>query len=117
MLYVALAMVCVAAGVMVLANSSSSVRPPLVLLGMVVGPGWALCGFVRLPDKTLAWALALALGISINIAIGLLMIADDRWHPVGATIVLLFASAVVLLRHGLLPDGEVAPNVEEVRER
>lgn len=90
------AVTCVLAGLLVAFDVHVRVRPPLVLAAMIGGPGWALCGFLRVRERVLVWSVAIGVGLAVNVTLGLAMVATHRWYPVGASVLLLFGSGAVL---------------------
>jgi hypothetical protein len=87
---------CLVAAVMVALDLHTVVRAPVVLVAMVVGPGWVPTSFLRIRESGFLWAVAISVGLSVNVALGLALIALGSWHPIGASLALLLGSGVVL---------------------
>jgi Zn-dependent protease len=102
------AITCIIAALFVACDVHLSVRPPLVLVAMICGPGWALCSFLHMRDKGLLWSVAISTGLAVNVTLGLAMIATNTWRPIGASALLLFGSAVVLASRALAITIEVS---------
>jgi hypothetical protein len=88
--------VCAAGAVIVLAGVHSPARPYVVLVGLVLGTGWAVVGWLSLPSEAAyAGALVLGVGVSVPIAVSILLVLSHWWHPVGVSGALLAVAAGV----------------------
>lgn len=93
---VAATAVCAAGAAIVLAGVHTPARPYVVLVGLVLGTGWAVVGWLTLPQEAAyAGALVLGVGVSVPIAVSILLILSHWWHPVGASGALLAVAAGV----------------------
>ncbi len=89
------ALLCVAASVVVLADVHSPARPALVLVALVVGTGWAATCWIDLEDAAFAATVALATGLACLFLYGLFFVEIGWWHPVGSAGVLLAVTAAI----------------------
>jgi hypothetical protein len=81
---------------LILANLSSPARPFAVLLATVVGTGWALSGWINLPDDAAyVGTMTIGLGFAVPIALGVLLVEAGYWHPQGEMAVLLGGAGVL----------------------
>ncbi len=78
---VVLSLTCTAAACVVLTDIHTPVRPILILVALVIGCGWAICGWLNLPDFGYSAALTIATGISLWIAISMGAVELKWWHP------------------------------------
>jgi len=104
----AAAAVSAAGAALVLAGVTSPARPYVVLVGLVLGSGWAVVGWLNLrPDAAYIGSLTLAVGVSVPIAVSILLVLSSWWHPVGVSGALLGVTAgvnlLLVVRHSL--DG------------
>jgi hypothetical protein len=51
---------------------------------------------LHIRERGLVRAVVVSVGLACNVTLGLVMIATDTWKPVGASVLLLLASAAVL---------------------
>lgn len=92
----ACAVVSLAGAVIVLGGVSSPARPAIVLVGLVLGTGWSVVGWIRLPREVAYVAsLTLAVGVAVPIILSILLVESGWWHPVGSSGALLATAAGV----------------------
>ena len=90
--------VCAVALILVAGDLGSPARPAAVLIGVVIGSGWALAGWIKLPaDTAYVATITLAIGCAVPLAIGVLLVESDWWHPIGDVAVILGVAAFVNL--------------------
>lgn len=90
------AAICAAGAVLVLAGVTSAARPAVVLAGLVLGTGWAITGWLRLPtEPAYIGSVTLGTGVAVPIALAIILVLSKYWHPVGASGALLAVAAVV----------------------
>ena len=100
--------VCGLSLVLILARLGSPARPVLVLAGLVIGSGWALVGWIDLRDDfSYVAAITLAVGVAAPIAISVVLVESNWWHPVGDSAAILAGAAALNLGQ-LLRDGRKA---------
>ena len=85
------------AGAIVAANIHWTLRPYIVLVCMIVGPGWAIGGLVDVGDRMIGAVIGCALGLSVDILVALAIAELGGWHPEAAAVVILEVSAAILL--------------------
>ncbi len=93
----AVALLCVAASVVVLADVHSPVRPALVLVALIAGTGWAATCWIDLDDVAFAATVALGVGLACLFLYGLFFVEIGWWHPIGSAGVLLAVAAGVCM--------------------
>lgn len=104
-----------AGAAMILANVSTPSRPYVVLIGLVLGSGWAVVGWLDLrPEPAYVGSITLAVGMAIPIAVSILLILSSWWHPVGVSGALLAVAAgvnlLLVVRHAVgRPSGHTTP--------
>jgi xanthosine utilization system XapX-like protein len=86
---------CGAGSALALLDIRSPVRPYVVLLGLVLGVGWAATSWLRVSELAYAGTLALAAGVSIPILVSVFFVEVHWWHPVGIAGVLLAGASAV----------------------
>jgi len=86
---------CTAGFVVVLANFHTPVRSVLVLVALVIGCGWAVCGWMDLPEFAYAIALTIAAGISLSMAVSMVAVELKWWHPNATVGVVLLLAAIL----------------------
>ncbi len=89
---IAVASLCAAAAVFVLADVQVPARAAVVLAALVLGPGWAATCWLDLEDPAFAATVALATGVALLFLYGLWFVAIGWWHPLGSAGVLLAAA-------------------------
>lgn len=96
------ALVCALGASLVFANAHSPLRPWVVLVGLVLGSGWAVVGWLDLAlEAAFVGALTLGAGVAVPIALSIILVVGGWWHPIGASGALLVAAAAVNLLLGL----------------
>lgn len=91
---VLLGALCAVGAALVLADLASPARPAVVLVGLVLGSGWAVVGWIPLPDEVAySGGLALAAGVAVPIAVSVVLVEGHWWHPVGASGAVLAVAA------------------------
>jgi hypothetical protein len=92
------AFVCGVSVALILANLSSPVRPYAVLIAAVLGTGWAIAGWIKLPDDAAYVAtVTLGIGFAVPLGFGVILIESGSWHPVGDMAVLLACAGLLNL--------------------
>jgi hypothetical protein len=100
-----LTLVCALGALLAGLDVHSGLRPVVILVGLVIGTGWAATSWIEITDAAFAAGVALATGVSITFLYGLFFIEIGWWHPVDSVIALLAVAAVVngaALAHDLL---------------
>jgi len=106
------------AGVLVATGSGFALRPFVVFMFLVLGPGLAITGFLRLHDLATELGLAIPLSLALDVAIAAGMSLATAWRPDLALIgsALLTGAALALQLHRSRPiateptaDGQSAP--------
>ena len=85
-----------------LINDGGAVRVAITIAFLLVGPGWAIVGFMRRASDALTWLLAIALSTAIGILVGQAMLETSFWHPAVALVVVYLLSAPALVRHAVV---------------
>jgi hypothetical protein len=95
---IVLTFLCGLAVVLILANLSSPARPFAVLIAAVLGSGWALSGWIRLPnDAAYVGTVALGIGFAVPLGLGVLLVESGSWHPLGDMAALIGTAGLVNL--------------------
>jgi hypothetical protein len=90
--------VCATAAILILAGLSTPARPFAVLGGLVLGTGWSLAGWIKLPnDAAYVTAVTLAIGVAIPMGAGVILVESSWWHPLGDAAALLCGAGVLNL--------------------
>ncbi|WP_018331085.1 glycosyltransferase family 2 protein [Actinomycetospora chiangmaiensis] len=89
----------VAACLAALVGAQGGGRLAVTALFLVLGPGWAVAGFLRRPSVSLAWTVALGVGMAVGVLGGESMLLFGDVHPVGALYLVALVCAPLLLRH------------------
>jgi hypothetical protein len=90
--------VCGTAAVLILADLRSPARPYLVLFGLVIGSGWAVAGWIKLPsDAAYIGSVLLGAGLAVPLGVSVLLIEGGWWHPIGDAAVMLCVAGVLNL--------------------
>jgi uncharacterized membrane protein AbrB (regulator of aidB expression) len=90
------AVVCTAGAAVILADVTSPLRAGIILIGLVLGTGWSLVGWIPLPrDAAYVGAVLLGVGFAVPIVVSVVMVEAGWWHPIGTVVVLLCAAAVL----------------------
>jgi hypothetical protein len=79
--------------------AQSPLRSVLVALAVLVVPGAAIMGFVRLKDVLTELLLTVVVSLSLAVIGTQVMIWLGIWHPTALLIVTCLLSVAVLLRH------------------
>jgi hypothetical protein len=96
---VATAVTCLVACFLAAEESTSPVRPSIVLLGLIGGTGWAMSGWLTRDPVGKLLTVTLAGGFSIVIVASMICLAAGWWHPVALSCLLLIgASATAMTR-------------------
>lgn len=69
---------------------------------LLLGPGWAVAGFLRRASPALLWSVAVAVGSAIGAMAAAAMLLLNQWHPVAALDVLVVLCLPALLRHTVM---------------
>jgi hypothetical protein len=104
-LVVAVLLDAVLAGVLLAAGSGIALRPFVVFLFLVLGPGLAITGFLRLHDPATELALAIPLSLALDVAVAAGMSLAIAWRPDLALLglVLVVGAALALQLHRSRP--------------
>jgi GT2 family glycosyltransferase len=81
------------------ADVGGGVRLAATMVFLLLGPGWAVAGFLRRASPPLRWLLSIATGISLSILVGQAMVLLGIWYPVGALYLVTAVFAPLLVRH------------------
>jgi hypothetical protein len=69
---------------------------------LLVGPGWAVAGFLRRAPASMIWILAVATSAAFGAVIGLGMVQLRIWQPEAALLLVVTLCSPVLLRHAVV---------------
>ncbi|MEJ2890746.1 hypothetical protein [Actinomycetospora aeridis] len=98
-----LAALGVVAGVLAALEVTGVVRAVATVTFMLLGPGWAVAGFLRGAAPALVWAVAAALGCAVGALGAVVMLRLGQWHPLAGLAALVVVVVPVLLRHAIRP--------------
>jgi hypothetical protein len=96
-----LAVLGVVAGVLAALEITGVVRAVATVSFMLLGPGWAVAGFLRGTSAALSWIVAAAVGCAVGALGAVEMLRLDQWHPLLGLVVLVVLGVPVLLRHAI----------------
>jgi hypothetical protein len=100
----------VLAGVLVTAGAGTMLRAFAVFLFLVLGPGLAVTGFLRLHDPATELALAIPLSLAVDVGVAAGMSMATAWRPnvalVGSVIIAGAALALQLYRDRPVVDRQ-----------
>jgi len=68
---------------------------------VLLGPGWALAGYLRTPSLAERFVVAAGTGVALGILAGQVMAVGAIWHPVGLLYVVAALSVPALVRHAV----------------
>jgi hypothetical protein len=91
----------VLAAVGVTGGAGGTVRAVATVGFLVLGPGWAVAGFLRSVPPALAWTVAVAVGTAVGALGAQAMLAAGWWQPQIALGVLVVVCLPALVRHVL----------------
>lgn len=77
------------------------VRATATTLFLLLGPGWAVAGFVDRPSLGLHFVLAVAVSVALGILGAQVMVVLGAWHPVGLLVGVAALSVPLLVRHAV----------------
>jgi hypothetical protein len=105
------AVVLVAAGVaacglsllQVAGGPLGQVRLVLTVGFLLLGPGWAVAGFLRRAPAAHVWLLAIGVGVATSLLVGQVMVMAGFWVPAGALFGATVLSVPFLVRHAVSP--------------
>lgn len=80
---------------------SADIRAVATVAFMLLGPGWAVAGFLRSVSPALSWSVAAGVGCAVGGLGGEAMLLLGVWHPVGALYVLAAVCVPLLVRHAV----------------
>jgi hypothetical protein len=103
------AVVLVAAGVaacglsllQVAGGPLGQVRLVLTVGFLLLGPGWAVAGFLRRAPAAHVWLLAIGVGVATSLLVGQVMVMTGFWVPAGALFAATVLSVPFLVRHAV----------------
>jgi hypothetical protein len=96
-LVLVLAILCIAAAALVALDTGGVLRAALVFSFFVFGPGFALTGYVRLPDWLTEVAVAVPVSLALNAGVAAVMTFTHSWRPGTALIVSAIVTYLLLL--------------------
>jgi hypothetical protein len=70
---------------------------------LLLGPGWAVAGFLRRAPAAHVWLLALGVGVATSLLVGQVMVMTGFWVPAGALYAATVLSVPFLVRHAVSP--------------
>jgi hypothetical protein len=70
---------------------------------LLLGPGWAVAGFLRRAPAAHVWLLALGVGVATSLLVGQVMVMTGLWVPAGALFAATVLSVPFLVRHAVSP--------------
>jgi hypothetical protein len=88
---------CVLAIAFVGTGTVTPIRAVLTLVGLTLGTGLAIMGWVTLGDQSLFWSVTLGVGVAVSVLVSLAAVEVGWWRPVGTVMGLLLISAASLL--------------------
>jgi hypothetical protein len=68
---------------------------------LLLGPGWAVAGFLRRAPAAHVWLLALGVGVATSLLVGQVMVMMGFWVPAGALYAATVLSVPFLVRHAV----------------
>jgi hypothetical protein len=68
---------------------------------LLLGPGWAVAGFLRRAPAAHAWLLAIGVGVATSLLVGQVMVMTGFWVPAGALFAATVLSVPFLVRHAV----------------
>lgn len=80
---------------------AGALRAVATTVFLVLGPGWAVAGFLRQGSPSLSWIVAIAVGCALGALGGEAMLELGLWHPVAALGLLAVLCVPVLLTHAI----------------
>ncbi|MDL5160133.1 hypothetical protein [Actinomycetospora termitidis] len=93
----------VVAGVLVALDAAGTLLGPVravtTVVFMILGPGWAIAGFLRRSAPALVWAVAVAVGCAVGGLGAQAMLAAGWWHPDAALVLLVLLCVPALVWH------------------
>ena len=69
---------------------------------LLLGPGWAVAGFLRRAPAAHVWLLALGVGVAATLLVGQVMVMTRIWAPAGALYAAALLSVPFLVRHAVV---------------
>lgn len=76
------AILCMTGSIFAFADVREPIAPSVVLVGAVLGWGWAITGWIDIEDVAYAASLAIGAGIALIIVISMIGVEVAWWHPV-----------------------------------
>jgi hypothetical protein len=70
---------------------------------LLLGPGWAVAGFLRRAPAAHVWLLAIGVGVATSLLVGQVMVMTGFWVPAGALFAATVLSVPFLVRHAVSP--------------
>ena len=108
------------AAVLVASDSGFALRPFVVFLFLVLGPGLAVTGFLRLNEPATELAVAIPLSLALDVAVAAGMSLATAWHPdlalIGSVLVAGAALALQLYRFRPAAESATEPAAESATE-
>ncbi len=92
-----------AIGLIVYGNAQTPLRPLLALWFLLVCPGMAFVGLLRLHDRLVELTLAIALSLALDALVAGAMLYTGAWSPEGSLAILIGLSAVGALLQLAVP--------------
>lgn len=77
------------------------VRVAVTTVFLLLGPGWALAGFVRARSMAERFVVAAGTGVALTVLAGLVMVGAGTWHPVGLLYLAAALTVPALARHAV----------------
>jgi hypothetical protein len=93
---------CVLAALGVTRGWPGSVRLVVTPTFLLLGPGWAVAGFLRRAPAAHVWLLCVGVGVATTLLVGQVMVMTGAWAPVGALYLTAAVSVPFLLRHAVV---------------
>lgn len=106
--YVAIALVlagvtaCVLNVLEVTGGLVGEVRFLLTMGFLLLGPGWAVAGFLRRAPAAHVWLLTLGVGVATTLLVAQIMVSARAWYPDIALYLITVVSVPFLLRHAVV---------------
>lgn len=69
---------------------------------LLLGPGWAVAGFLRRAPAAHVWLLAIGVGVATTLIAAQLMVSTGAWQPGAVLYIITVISAPFLLRHAVV---------------
>jgi hypothetical protein len=69
---------------------------------LLIGPGWAMAGFLRRAPAAHVWLLTVGVSVAVTLIAAQVMVSTGWWHPEAMLYILTAISVPFLLRHAVV---------------